>query len=110
MTDEEWENLYSNYDTSALLRAVDSIDELRGLLGDGSDLKPPEIRDDLLKLHGLAMDVVNPGQGGALTRIAILALDLQDQTDDMLELLQKVNQTVGKLVDLLPESAFDPDE
>ena len=110
MTDEEWENLYSNFDTTSLLRAVDTIDELRGLWGEGSGLEPPEIRDDLLKLHGLAMDVVNMGQDGDLTRMATLALDLQDQTDDMLELLQKVNQIVSQLVDLLPESAFDPDE
>ena len=110
MTEEEWERLYNNYDTTSLLRAVDDIDELRGSLGDGPNLEPPKIRDDLLKLHQLAMNVVNLGQEGDLHQMAQLALDLQDQTDDMLETLQNVNQAVNKLIALLSTSAVNSDE
>jgi hypothetical protein len=49
-----------NYSTW-LLDTVGHVDELRGQLGDGEYSQPPEIRTDLLKLHGLAMDVVNNG-------------------------------------------------
>lgn len=110
MTEDEWEKLNSNFDTASLLTAVDAIDELRGLLADRAGFEPPEIRNDLLKLHGLAMDVVNMGQDSSVTEMASLALALQDQTDDMLELLEQVNQTVSQLVNLLPENTFDPDE
>ena len=111
MTEEDWERLYNNYDTTSILRAVDDIDELRGsLLGDGSNLEPPKIRNDLLKLHQLAMNVVNLGQEADLKQMATLALDLQDETDDLLETLQNVNQVINKLIGLLPESVFNSDE
>lgn len=110
MTEDEWEKLNSNFDTTSLLTAVDAIDELRGSFADRDGFEPPEIRNDLLKLHVLAMDVVNMGLDGSVTDMAILALALQDQTDDMLELLEQVNQTVSQLVSLLPENAFDLDE
>jgi hypothetical protein len=36
ITDEEWNELApENFDTTALLRAVDAVDELRGDLNDG---------------------------------------------------------------------------
>jgi len=110
MTEEDWERLYNNYDTTSILRAVDDIDELRGSLGDGLNLEPPKIRADLLKLHQLAMTVVNLGQEADLKQMATLALDLQDETDDLLETLQNVNQAINKLLKLLPESAFNSDE
>lgn len=110
MTDDEWEKLNSNFGTTSLLTAVDTIDELHGSLADRAGFEPPEIRNDLLKLHGLAMDVVNMGQDSRVTEMATLALELQEQTDDMLELLEQVNRTVSQLVNLLPESAFDSDE
>ncbi len=61
MNDEEWRNLHENFETTLLLDAVGHVDELRGYLNDGEYGRPPEIRDDLLKLHGMAMDVVNNG-------------------------------------------------
>ena len=110
MTEEDWERLYNNYDTTSILRAVDDIDELRGSLGDGLNFEPPKIRADLLKLHQLAMTVVNLGQEADLKQMATLALDLQDETDDLLETLQNVNQVINKLIGLLPESVFNSDE
>ena len=59
MTDDEWQNLYENFETTDLLAAVDLLDEVRGILGDRPGWKPPELRTNLLKLHQLAMDVVN---------------------------------------------------
>ncbi len=62
MNDEEWRNLHENFETTLLLDAVGHVDELRGYLNDGEYGRPPEIRNDLLKLHGMAMYVVNNGQ------------------------------------------------
>lgn len=60
ITDDEWDELSpENFDTTALLRAVDAVDELRSDLNDNEDGAPPQLRDDLLKLHQLAMAVFN---------------------------------------------------
>lgn len=51
ITDEEWNVLApENFDTTALLRAVDAVDELRGDLNGGEDGGLPQLRIDLLKL------------------------------------------------------------
>ena len=55
MNDRDWEALHENFDTAELLTAVDSLDALRGHLNDREHFQPPEIRGELLKLHGLAM-------------------------------------------------------
>ena len=55
ITDEEWDELSpENFDTTALLSAVDAVDELRSDLNNNEDGAPPQLRDDLLKLHQLA--------------------------------------------------------
>ena len=55
MSDLDWEALHENFDTAELLRAV-ILDALRGHLNDREHFQPPEIRGELLKLHGLAME------------------------------------------------------
>ena len=61
MTEEEWQHLYENFETTELLSAVDAVDCLRDDLNDGEGCRPPELRTNLLKLHELAMAVVNNG-------------------------------------------------
>jgi hypothetical protein len=62
ITDEEWDKLSpENFETHSLLRAVDAVDELRDDLNDGEYATPPQLRTDLLKLHQLAMAVINEG-------------------------------------------------
>jgi hypothetical protein len=52
-------------------------------LGDSEHFQPPEIRTELLKLHGLAMAVVNNGWDGQTKEMAELATELEMQTLDM---------------------------
>lgn len=60
ITDDEWDKLSpENFETHSLLRAVDAVDELRDDLNDGEHATPPQLRTDLLKLHQLAMAVIN---------------------------------------------------
>lgn len=110
MTDEEWQKLYENFETHWLLEAVDLVDNLRGHLGDGEHFQPPEIRTELLKLHGMAMDVVNNGWDSQIQEMAELALDLEQQTSDMLRTLEALHKTLSKLTQLLPDNAFDIDD
>lgn len=110
MKEEEWQHLYENYETMWLLGAVDDIDELRGYLGDGPNFEPPQIRTDLLKLHGLAMEVVNNGSESRLQEMSDLAYDLEAQISDMMLSLEKVQEVIDKLIDLLPEDAEDEED
>lgn len=60
ITDEEWGELTpESFETAALRRAVDAVDELRSDLNDGKDGSPPHLRTDLLELYPLA-DRVQP--------------------------------------------------
>ena len=104
MTDSEWQNLNDNYDTTALLDAVEHVDEARRHLSDGEFCKPPQIRDDLLKLHQLAMDVVNHGNTENASEMFNMASDLEMQVSDLIESLEAIQETLGKLTELYPES------
>ena len=111
MTDGEFQTLYENFETSALLTAIDQIDKVRGVLADGDNWEPPEIRINLLKLHQLAMDVVNNGRTGQARELFELAGDLETQVFDMVESLEDIQKTLNKLTDLFPESlVYDDDE
>ncbi len=77
MNDQEWRKLHENFETTWLLDAVGHVDDLRGYLSDGEYGRPPEMRDDLLKLHGMAMDVVNNGWDTDLKKMAELAVGIE---------------------------------
>ena len=106
MTGDEWEKLEESFDTRQLLGAVDDVDTLRGALADDG-LQPPEIRTRLLKLHGLAMAVVNEGSQRRAAEMFDLALELEDEAADLLEAVTRLHDTLGALTALRPESLDD---
>ena len=53
ISEDELEAIQEGFDTYSLLGAIDQLDVIRGHLG------PSELRENLLKLHGLAMEVIN---------------------------------------------------
>jgi len=92
MTNEEWEQLYNQFDTAWLLDAVKKIDEVRQHLGDRDAWQPPQIRDDLFQLHQLAMDVMSHGSTPQAQAMFDLASDLEMQLTDMIEALEVVQK------------------
>ena len=105
ITDQEWGELApENFDTTTLLRAVDAVDELRGELNDGEDGSPPQLRSDLLKLHQLAMAVINQGARGRVADLIELAVELEVQVASMATALEEVQETPTQLTALYPES------
>jgi hypothetical protein len=105
ITDAEWQKLNpSNFETAALLRAVDAVDELRDDLNDGEDGRPPQLRTDLLKLHGLAMAVFNEGGRSQVAKLFDFAMDLEDQVNHLVTTLEQVQDTLSHLTALYPES------
>ena len=107
ITDEELNKLDDNFETADLLRAVDEIDKMRGYLNDRDNFRPPQIREDLLKLHGLADRLINARAKGVATEFFDLAEELDGQVFDLLESLEAVRDIVGKLTDLYPESLVE---
>lgn len=107
ITSEEWDKLSpKNFETAALLRAVDAIDELRTVLNDNEDSGPPQLRTDLLKLHQLAMAVINKGSRSKVANLFEFAVDLEDQVQTMMTSLEQVQETLLQLTALYPESLF----
>jgi len=80
MTDAEWDKLSpENFETHLLLRAVDDVDALRDDLNDGEYATPPQLRSDLLKLHQLAMAVINEGSRSQVADLFELGGDFDEQ-------------------------------
>ncbi|AAZ38079.1 putative TnpA repressor protein (plasmid) [Pseudomonas savastanoi pv. phaseolicola 1448A] len=105
ITDDDWNELTpESFDTTALLRAVDAVDELRGDLNDNPDGRPPQLRADLLRLHQLAMAVFNEGSRSQVAELFDFAVDLQDQVDYMMASLEQVQEPLSRLTVLYPES------
>jgi hypothetical protein len=108
ITEAEWDKLLEgSFDTYSLLHAVDTVDELRGDLNDGDHGAPPELRTNLLKLHQLAAAVFNQGSRSQVRDLFELATDLDDQVSGMMDNLEKLQETLSKLVELYPESLYD---
>jgi hypothetical protein len=107
MDDGDFETLQQNFDTADLLNAVDSFDALRGHLNDREDFQPPEMRGELLKLHGLAMRVIGSSARGAAMEMFDLAEDLEEQIAQMMEEMEHIADTLGKLTSLRPKSLDD---
>ena len=110
MTDDEWQKLYENFETTWLLSAVDHLDAVRRHLADGDHWEPPEIRTDLLKLHQLAMDVVNNGWTSKAREFFDMAGDLEMQISEIIESLEFIQNVLFKLTALYPESLVYDDE
>ena len=105
ITDEEWDQLVpESFDTTALLRAVDAVDEMRGNLNDGEDGSPPQLRTDLLKLQQLAMSLVNRETRSQVAELFDLVVDLEDQVLGMMTSLEPVQETLSQLTVLYSES------
>lgn len=62
-----------------MLDGVEHIKELRLVLSDDEDLRPPQIRANLLRLHGLSMDVVRHGDRAKARSLFHLVADLNMQ-------------------------------
>lgn len=107
MTEQEWHKLDENFETTWLLDAVGHIDTLRSHLSDRDSIRPPQMRDDMLELHQLAMDVVNNGWDGQLRKMAFLTVALEDQAMDVMMSIEAIHKTLSRLLALLPESAFE---
>ena len=115
------ENPLLGYDSHSLLEAVDLLDDVRPVISD-EGYNPPKIRTQIMKLHGLVMEMKNTGtlspeDRKQFSRAMTLADDLEMEISGCIENLEKINDVLGKLlglgrdvewIDLDPEE--DPEE
>ena len=94
------EQLEGSFDTQQLLNAVDQLDRLRELVA------APDLRDDLLRLHGMAQTIINgaamtvPAGGEAIWELAgSLSMELEEILEDLRETVDLLN----RLADLAPD-------
>ncbi len=106
MTDDEWQALQAGFDTRQLLAGIDDVDSLRAALS-GDGLQPPEFRDRLFRLHGLAVRIVNEGSQHQAAELFDLASELEDEAFDMLEAVTRLDETLEALTALRLESLDD---
>ena len=105
ITDEEWDKLSpENFETHSLLRAVDAVDGLRDDLNDGEYATPPQLRTNLLKLHQLAIAVINEGSRSEIPDLFELAGDLDEQVSYMMTKLEEIQETLSRSTALYPDS------
>ena len=64
-----------------------------------------ELRTDLLKLHELAIAVVNNGARGQVSKMFDLAMNLDEQVSHMMNELEQVQNTLAKPVALYMDDA-----
>ncbi|TKW64660.1 MAG: transposase [Paracoccus denitrificans] len=102
--EEERKHKLANYETASLLRAVDDLDLMRDHL-DGDGFKPPEMRDDLLRLHQLALRVIGEGSDDPATINAMfdLAVDIEVRMQDLEDALGRMQKVIVALATLAPD-------
>jgi hypothetical protein len=80
-----------------VLDAIDIFDSLRPILSDKDGYIPPDIRDDLLKLHKLAMNVFNHGYCGPTQEME----KMFDLTDDIRSVMFQLEEGVERIQGIL---------
>ena len=55
----------------------------------------------------MAMDVINSGYTNKIKVMFDMAIDLEMQVDDIIEIMESVRETLSKITDLYPESLND---
>lgn len=106
------QKFYEQFETTDLLGAVDNLDILRQELADDEDGRPPEIRQELLKLHQAAMAVSHRGDLTQAQAMFDLAFGIEDQLFTMWESLKAIEKTIQGITDLANEfdDGFDEEE
>ena len=102
------ETLQSGYDTTRMLDAVDTLDDVRTSLYD-----PEGLREDLLRLHSMAHAIVN-GAGPTVVSqddpFVDQVSDVLDQIDHYVAELLSVREVLQPLESLRPDDMGGFDE
>ena len=97
------------FETRRLFDLVNDVDLLRSRLSD-EGITPPELRTDLLRLHGLALRWTNTGSVADADEAFALASDVESEAWEILEAAARLYNIVTELTERLTAAldAADP--
>ena len=101
--EERWEE----FDTTRLLYAADALDRMRSILGDTIMYAPPEIQDNLLRLHKITLEQQEIAE---YPDIDEEVFDLAWELESDLYEIQEAAESILKVLNDLTELSPDPDE
>ncbi|MBH1829229.1 transposase [Stenotrophomonas maltophilia] len=104
ITQSEWQTLEDGLDTLAILRAVDAADQLRAELANPDEGGLFAVRDDLLRLHGLAQAARSAGTSAEVRELFELAQDIELQIGEWMDAMTGIQATLSTITALYPES------
>lgn len=82
------EKMEDKVETSDILQSIDHLDQIRYILADAEDLRPPQIRHDLLNLHGLLFKIIREKYTPA-----------KDDGDEIFELVDCIEDTLNSIIE-----------
>lgn len=91
------EELYNEFESFNLLTAVDYLDNMRRHLADGVHFEPPQIRQDLMKLHKMVMDASN---GSSKYSVEDILMQLGDIESDIFAIQEEAEKILRIFRDL----------
>lgn len=103
------ERFREDFETFEIMDAVDCLDNVRPIISD-EGIRPPEIRDKLMKLHKMAVDLMefqSPDDKNRLKGILELADDIDSDIDECLENLRKMSGVISKLLELVSYDDYE---
>lgn len=106
------ESPLQDFDSHEILYAVDRLDDVRPILSDDG-YNPPEIRNQLLKLHSMVMQkgsVSGPEGRKRHSRILTLADEIEADVEQCIDNLEKISEVVGKLLSLAGDEEWEEPE
>lgn len=104
------EELYNEFNSFDLLDAVGYLDKMRQYLADRVSYEPPQIREDLMKLHEMVMDASNGSNEytiddltGQLGDIETDIYAIQEEADKMLRIFSDLNTVLNSAYNRIEE-------
>ena len=104
---EDLETLQEEVQSREILDCVDNIDHARSYLRDGENFRPPQIRTDLLRLHELAMSVINYGNTSKAQEFFDLSFEIESEISSLIVHLENVQEVLTKITNSVPYSLPD---
>ena len=110
ITPEIREQLEEAIETIQVLDAVDHLDRMRSHIGDRDINTPPQIRDDLMKLHSILREVLSASDNDTSDHgLFELVWDIEENLYPVLENVQKILDLIEQ-INQFSEVAYEDEE
>lgn len=110
LTPKILEKIEEEVETSQVLDAVNFLDQIRYLIADSEDCRPPQIREDLLQLHQLLFRVIRerfiPRPEDA-EKILELTDNIEDTLSSIVENAEKILEITSLIQDSILHGEID---